>query len=284
VTQADGTQREYQTEYETLRVEVEANVAWVTIDAPPMNVMTLTMALDLARFANAAAGDDDILVVVLQSADPDFFIAHYDVNAILEFDTTGDPVEPQRLNFFHALCEQYRTMPKATIAKIGGRVGGGGAELSASCDMRFGSLERFVLNQMEVPLGILPGGTGTQRLPRLVGRGRALEIVLGGIDVDAVTAEQWGWLNRSLPSSELDAYVAKLACRIAGFPATAIAEAKASVLAAEGDVTPGLLQEDLRFQRLLRTDAAQARMRRFAELGGQTRDAELRMEDLTAEL
>ena len=107
------------------------------------------------------------------------------------------------------------------MAKIAGRVGGGGAELSASLDMRFGAIGRTVVNQMEVALGILPGGTGTQRLPRLVGRGRALEMVLGCDDVDAVTAERWGYLNRALPPDELDPFVDRLARRIASFPSEA---------------------------------------------------------------
>ena len=176
-------------------------------------------------------------------------------------------------------------MPKATIAEINGRVGGGGSELASSCDMRFGAIGRTVVNQMEVPLGILPGGTGTQRLPRLVGRGRAMEIILGGVDIDAVTAERWGYLNRALPPGELTPFVDALARRIAGFPANAIALAKESVLNAERlPLSEGLAEESLLFQRTLRDPEAQAAMRRFLELGGQTRDAELRMGDLATEI
>ena len=176
-------------------------------------------------------------------------------------------------------------MPKATIAEINGRVGGGGSELASSCDMRFGAIGRTVVNQMEVPLGILPGGTGTQRLPRLVGRGRAMEIILGGVDIDAVTAERWGYLNRALPPGELTPFVDALARRIAGFPANAIALAKESVLNAERlPLSEGLAEEALLFQRTLRDPEAQAAMRRFLELGGQTRDPELRMGDLVTEI
>jgi enoyl-CoA hydratase/carnithine racemase len=133
---------------------------------------------------------------------------------------------------------------------------------------------------MEVALGILPGGTGTQRLPRLVGRGRALEIILGSDDLDAVTAERWGYLNRVLPPGELDGFVDRLARRIAGFPAEAIALAKQAVDQALPSPLPGLREEAFLFQRLLRTDDARRRMRRFLELGGQTRDGELRMGQL----
>ena len=155
---------------------------------------------------------------MLRSADPDFFIAHFDVEAILEFPTDGEPRREATPNPFHQMCERMRTMPKATIAEINGRVGGGGSELASSCDMRFGAIGRTIVNQMEVPLGIIPGGTGTQRLPRLVGRGRAMEIILGGVDIDAVTAERWGYLNRALPAEELRPFVDSLAHRIARFP------------------------------------------------------------------
>jgi enoyl-CoA hydratase/carnithine racemase len=176
-------------------------------------------------------------------------------------------------------------MPKATIAKIAGRVGGGGAELSASCDMRFGLLGRTVVNQMEVPIGILPGGTGTQRLPRLVGRGRAMELVLGGVDLDAATAERWGWLNRAFATGdELDAYVDDLARRIASYPPQAVVNGKAAVLAAEGDPTPGLVEEAYLFDQLVARPDARAAMQRFLDAGGQTREGELRVGELNAEI
>jgi enoyl-CoA hydratase/carnithine racemase len=182
------------------------------------------------------------------------------------------------------MCEQYRTMPKATIAKIAGRVGGGGSELSASLDMRFGALGHTVVNQMEVALGILPGGTGTQRLPRLIGRGRALEVILGSDDLDAETAERWGYLNRALPPEELGPFVDRLAHRIASFPAEAVALAKAAVLNAELPWRDGLIEEAYLFQKSLRTDSAKRNMRRFLEIGGQTAEGELRVSALCEEL
>ena len=154
-----------------------------------------------------------------------------------------------------------------------------------SCDMRFGALDGMVLNQMEVPLGILPGGTGTQRLPRLLGRGRAMEIVLGGVDIDAATAATWGYLNRAMPAEELRPYVNELAHRIASFPPRAVALAKQAVNnAIDLPLREGLLEEQYLFQQLLRTEDAQPTMRRFLEIGGQTREGELRMGALAAEL
>jgi enoyl-CoA hydratase/carnithine racemase len=271
--------------FSLIRLEVESGVCTATIDAPPINVMTIPLFVELMRLASSVAGDDAVRVVVLQSADPDFFIAHFDVEAILTFPTDTEPVRSEELNGFHAMCETFRTMPKPTIAKVAGRVGGGGAELSASCDMRFGLRGATIVNQMEVPLGILPGGTGTQRLPWLVGRGRAMEIVLGGVDVDADTAERWGWLNRAFDTAaELDAYVDGLARRIAGFPATAVQLAKASMLGALPDGREGLLDEAFMFQQTLRHPASSARMRSFLDTGGQTRRGELRVAELTGEL
>ncbi|MDH3682161.1 MAG: enoyl-CoA hydratase-related protein, partial [Acidimicrobiia bacterium] len=143
---------------------------------------------------------------------------------------------------------------------------------------------RITLRQMEVPLGILPGGTGTQRLPQLVGRGRAMEIVLSGDDIDADTLDSWGWLNRLLEPDELTAHVRALATRIASMPPEAVSRGKASVLADSPDPSPGLIEEAFLFQETLRTDAAQQRMRNFLQRGGQTVEGELRVGALGAEL
>jgi enoyl-CoA hydratase/carnithine racemase len=273
-------------DYQLLRVRVEVGVATATIANPPINLITLTLMGELLRFAREVAVDDAVRVVVLRSDDPEFWLAHFDVNAILALPITGPPALAQRVdeNPYHAMCELYRTMPKATIAEIGGRAGGGGSELALSFDMRFGALGQTLLSQPEVALGILPGGTGTQRLPRLVGRSRALELVLGCDELDAATAERWGYLNRALPPAELRPFVERLAHRIASFPAAAIALAKRAVLAAEPSWERGLLEESHLFQLLLRTPEAPARMRRFLELGGQTREVERRLGALCDEL
>ncbi|MCY3891791.1 MAG: enoyl-CoA hydratase/isomerase family protein [Acidimicrobiaceae bacterium] len=272
-------------DFELLHIERDAGVVFATIDAPPINVMTPALFRELAKFSVHVADDDSVRVVVLRSDNPDFFIAHFDVTAILGYPTDGPAERPTEHVGFHAMCETYRTMPKATIVEIGGRVGGGGSELSMSCDMRFGALDRTVINQMEVPIGILPGGTGTQRLPRLVGRGRAMEVILGGVDLDARRAEHWGYLNRALPADELRPFVTDLAYRIAKFPPQAVALAKQAVNAAdELPLREGMFEERYLFQRLLRTPQAQPAMEQFLELGGQTRDGEMRVGDLVADI
>ena len=270
-------------DYERVRVRSEDGVLVATIDNPPINLFSLELYAELAAFTAEVEADPEVRVLVLQSANPDFFIAHFDVEAILAFPTDREPELEEELNDFHAMCERLRTMPKATIAKVAGRVGGGGSELVASCDMRFGALGLARVNQMEVALGILPGGSGTQRLPRLLGHGRALELILSSDDLDAETGERWGYFNRALPPAELDGFVDALAQRIAAFPAEAIALAKASVNNAAMEIGDGLRHEALLFQRTLRTAGARRNMRRFLELGGQTRRGELRVADLALE-
>lgn len=271
-------------DYEMIDVQVDGRVAVVTLSNPPMNIITAPLAAELHALTIELKADPQLTVVVFKSADPDFFLAHYDVANILSFPTDSLAEKDAELNPFHVMCERVRTMDKVTIAQIEGRVGGGGSEFSASMDMRFGVIGKTKINQMEVPLGILPGGTGTQRLPRLVGRARALEIILAGDDLDAETAERWGYLNRIFAADEIDAWVMQLARRIASFPVEAVRLAKASVNAADKPLAEGLLEEAYLFQRLLRTEGAQNNMQKFLEIGGQTREGELRVGELNAEL
>ena len=272
-------------DYPHLTVTVRDGVATVLIDNPPINLMTSGLFRSLAKVSVDLSKDDEVRVVVLRSANPEFFIAHFDVTAILEFPTNGEAVEEPELGGFDRMCEAYRTMGKVTIAELRGRVGGGGAELSSACDMRFGDLETFQWNQMEVPLGILPGGGGTQRIPRLIGIGRAMEVVLGADDVDAETAERWGFLNRAMSGDSLSAHVDALATRIASFPPAAVREAKRAVNASvERSLDEGLKYESYLFQVLLRDVDAQPSMRQYLEAGGQTRDVELRIGSVMGEL
>src|SRR5256886_2808388 len=260
-------------DYRCLRVRLDRGVAFVTIDHPPINLLDLALMRELDAIGKELEVDDAVRVVVFDSADPDFFIAHADV-ALIERLPTNAP-RPPTLGFFHVMVERFRTMPKATIGKVEGRARGGGSEFLLSLDLRFGALGRAVLAQPEVALGIIPGGSGTQRLPRLVGRALALEVILGCEDVPADLAERWGYLNRALPPAELGPFVERLALRIASFPAEAIALAKAAVNAAALPTEQGLLEEADCFNRSLGTAATRARMARFLELGGQTRAVEM---------
>jgi enoyl-CoA hydratase/carnithine racemase len=260
--------------YTALRVRVERGVVTATIDHPPINLLDGALIVDLDRLGREVESDAEVRVVVIDSANPDFFIAHADVNLILQLPREPQPA-PTELSVFQAMVDRFRTMGKVSIAVIEGRARGGGSELALAMDMRFAARGKALLAQPEVAVGIIPGGGGTQRLPRLVGRARTLEIVLGCNDVDADLAERWGYVNRTLPQEELRPFVDVLAHRIASFPAEAVAHAKAAVIAAEPDLVPGLLDEAHRFAQTLAAEETITRMERFLELGGQTREFEL---------
>jgi enoyl-CoA hydratase/carnithine racemase len=259
--------------YQRIRISVADGICRATIDNPPINLLDVNLILELGRFAGQVASDEDVRVVVVDSADPDFFIAHADITLIQALPRDDTSLHDE-LTPFHAMLEAFRTMPKATIAVIEGIARGGGSELAMAFDMRFAALGKALLGQPEVAIGIIPGGGGTQRLPRLVGRARALEVVLGCQDTDAATADAWGYVNRALPPDELRPFVDTLAARIASFPLDVIATAKRAVDAAVGDPVPGLRVEDQLFRETLAGPAAAQRMRAFLDAGGQTREVE----------
>lgn len=258
-----------------LKTRLDRGVLFVTIDNPPINLFDIPLMQQVNLLGKGVEADDQVRVVVFDSANPEFFIAHADVNAILSLPASA-PSKSDRLGGFQAMVDRFRTMPKVTIAKIEGRARGGGSEFVLSLDMRFAALGRAVLGQPEVALGILPGGSGTQRLPRLMGRGRALEVVLGCDDFSADLAERYGYVNRALPPDEIGPFVEELAYRIASYPPEAVALAKQSVNnAADVDTAAGLLEEVYLFGRLAAGDTARGLMRSFLERGGQSREAEL---------
>jgi enoyl-CoA hydratase/carnithine racemase len=261
-------------DFTALKVRIDQHIAWVTLDHPPINLLDLELIAELDQLGRSLTDDTAVRVVVLDSADPEFFSAHADVTLIKALSTDDTSLHTE-LELFHAMVDRFRTMPKATIAIIEGICRGGGSELALSCDMRFAALDRAVFAQPEVSVGIIPGGGGTQRLPVLIGRGRALEVVLGCGDIDAATAEQWGYVNRALPDGELRPFVEALATRIASFPAATVARAKAAVDAALTDPTGGLLIEAQQFRASLSDPETHPRLEAFMELGGQTRAAEV---------
>jgi enoyl-CoA hydratase/carnithine racemase len=256
-------------DFKTLRVKCDNGVAFVTLDNGELNLMDWAMLGDLDRLGLQLAVDDAIKVVVLQSANPEFFIAHADLGAITTLPAVPAPRE-QKLGWVHALIDRFRTMPKATIAKIQGRCRGGGSELALACDMRFAELGKGVLCQPEVGVGIIPGAGGSVRLPRLVGRGRALEIILGCGDFPADVAERYGYINRALPGNEIDYFVNSLATRIAGFPAETIALAKRAASMDDATLEDRLVEEEKLFLRSVHTDAARRRMAAAVASGMQT--------------
>jgi enoyl-CoA hydratase/carnithine racemase len=252
----------------------DAGVATVTIDHPPVNLLDGTLIGSLLTVAGELAGDGDVQVVVVRSANPEFFIAHADLHLIraLPRDVTERADE---LGLVHAIFEQWRTLPQVTIAQLEGRARGGGSEFVLALDLRFAAIGRALLSQPEVSLGIIPGGGGTQRLPRLLGRGRALEIVLGCEDFDAELAERYGYVNRALPAADLGPFVDRLARRIASYPPHAVRLAKQSVDAAAGTLHDGLLDEWMYFSRSLADPGLDTRIDAALAAGAQTREGEL---------
>jgi enoyl-CoA hydratase/carnithine racemase len=257
--------------FSTMRVDVEHGVAWATIDHPPMNLWDAEFSGDFVRLIGAVEADNDVRVAVLTSADPEYFIAHADVNMILNMPADPRPplTEPAPVN---QLLDRLHAMPKVWIAAIAGIARGGGSEIALSCDMRFAALSAR-LGQPEVALGIIPGAGGTQRLTRLVGRARALEIVLGCGDVTGEEAAAIGYVNRALPDGDLMPFVRRLAERIASMPPMALVGAMQAVDAALARPDGFTIEAD-RFHDALGDPEAKRRMQSFLENGGQTRDGE----------
>ena len=197
----------------------------VTIDHPPLNVFGPETIPQLNEVITALETDEDVKVVVFDSAVEGFFLTHYDFLARLE-DTTRLPPGPTGLQPLPDMLVRLSRAPVVSIAAIRGRATAVGSELALACDMRFASREKAILSQFEVGAGIVPGGGPMARLPRLIGRGHALEVFLGADDFPGDLAERYGYVNRSLPDAELDEFVDALATRIASFDKQALGETK----------------------------------------------------------
>lgn len=239
-----------------------------TLNHPPINIFGGAMLAELRELVIRLEADPQVRVIVFDSADPDFFIAHYDMSGE---PSPPLPPGPTGLPAYIDTLTRLSRLPVATIAKIRGRARGAGSEFALACDMRFASKERALLAQFEVGVGAVPGGGPMARLPRLVGRGRALEILLSGDDLDGEQAERYGYVNRALPDVELDGFVDRFARRLAAFEKQAIAHIKKFVdvasLPPDAEFVPALGM----FRESLGWPATQARIRALAATGLQTR-------------
>lgn len=271
-------------DYTAIRVEVREGVLHAVLDHPPVNLLDTTSILELKRLVTEVREDRSVRVVVLGTADPDFFAAHVDNGFMLDpaaFGRLGQGDGDTGLNPMQHLMLSIRSLPQVTIAKLRGRLRGGGNELAMAMDMRFAAAGATWMSQIEVRSGIIPGGGGTQLLTPLVGRARALEAILSADLVDAETAARWGWVNRALPADELDAFVDGLAARIARLRPEQIAAAKAAV---DGAVQHPVLADGLaaEAEALILVypapDEIVERSRRGLAAGMQERAAELDLE------
>jgi enoyl-CoA hydratase/carnithine racemase len=212
-----------------LRLERRSATYWrETFEHPPINTITVTTITELSALVDLIEADSELNVVVFDSANPDFFLAHYDT----ENDpgrTAAMPAGPTGMHPWLDLMARLSRAPVVSIAAIRGRTRGAGSEFALACDLRFASRENTLIGQFEVGAGFVPGGGPTARLPRLVGRGRALEILLVADDHDGPRAEQYGYVNRLIADADLDAEVDAIAWRLAHFDRDAIAGTKAHV-------------------------------------------------------
>jgi enoyl-CoA hydratase/carnithine racemase len=193
----------------------------VTFSNPPINIFVPTTIVELEALMTDLEADSSVKVVVFQSANPDFFVAHLDVAKAAE--------RPEVLDLWRDFVLRLSSAPVVSIAKIRGRTRGIGNEFVLACDMRFASRQSAVFGNPEVGVGLIPGGGALEWLPRLVGRSRALEIVLSADDFDADIAERYGWVNRTLNDDELDSFVETLSRRLASFDREVLAAAKAQL-------------------------------------------------------
>jgi enoyl-CoA hydratase/carnithine racemase len=238
----------------------------VTFNHPPLNIFGPTTIPQLNEIITALETDEHVKVVVFDSAVEGFFLTHYDFLAKLE-DTTSLPPGPTGLQPLPDMLVRLSRAPVASIASIRGRATGVGSELALACDMRFASREKAILSQFEVGAGIVPGGGPMARLPRLIGRGRALEVLLGADDIPGDLAELYGYVNRSLPDADLDEFVDELATRVASFDKRAISETKrfadVASLPPDYEIAP---EWDVCFASIMRP-AAQNRINKLMEQG-----------------
>src|ERR1700726_1820563 len=217
---------------EQLRLTRQSPAYWrCQIDNPPINVMGPEMVRQFQEVINALEADEHVRVVVFDSAVEDYFLNHSDFFAKLE-DLTSMPAGPTGLPPWPDFLVRLTRAPFASIALIRGRATGNGSELTLACDMSFASREKSILSQWEVGVSLVAGGGPMARLPRLIGRNRALEVLLSSEDIRGEQAEAYGYVNRALPDADLDSFVEAFATRIAGFDKGAIANTKRLVNAA----------------------------------------------------
>jgi enoyl-CoA hydratase/carnithine racemase len=273
-------------DYKRLHVVTEQRVVTAVIDNPPLNLLTPDLLDELDQLTTDVSADPDALVLVLKSADPDIFMTHAQFAGLYDLQPPAVPasVDEVELNRVQVICERLRTMNKVTIAQVEGRVAGGSAAMVMACDIRFGSVGRAVFNTMSVPVGSVPGGGASQYMPRLVGYSRAMELILGGLDLDAATAERWGYLNRALDPEQIEPFVTTTARRIAACPPEAVRATKEVIAMSDGPIGAGLREEAFRFRRLFASSESRAYVSAFLELGGETRDGEQHLERLLGEV
>jgi enoyl-CoA hydratase/carnithine racemase len=268
--------------FETLTAQQEGAVLFAEISAPPMNLLGPALVRDLVSLIQTTEADDDVKVLVFKSTDPDYFISHVDVNRIKEYRE-----EAAKLTGEASIALLFRYLSASrlvTIAQIEGRVRAGGSEFVLACDMRFAARETAIFAQPEAGFGVVPGAGGIQHLARLMGRARALEVMLSAEDYDAEMAERYGWINRSLPAGELRDFVRSIAHRIARFPSASLVAVKNRVNAITLAPAEDFRRDSDLFGEAARSPDGQSRFQAAFKRGFQTREKEMDLARMLGDL
>ena len=260
MTQTTATQRGAMPEPSQFNTDRTHPGRWtITFNNPPINIFVPSTIVELRALMTELEADPTVKVILFQSANPDFFVAHLDV--------AKAAARPEVLGLWRDFVLRLSATPVVSIAKIRGRTRGSGNEFVLACDMRFASRQSALFGNPEIGVGLVPGGGALEWLPRLVGRSRALEIVLSGDDFDADIAERYGWVNRTLDDNELDSFVDTLVRRLASFDREVLAAAKAQINRFGTPTATELQSSNDMFFSTLAWPSAQARRAKVRNIG-----------------
>ena len=260
-----------------IQTTTENGVVFATIDNPPMNFIGAAFINDLITLLDRVDTDRSLKVIVFSSVDPDYFLSRADVSRVADYTAAAARSGAPGDSFLGTLLRRVSDTRAVTICAIAGRTRGAGSEFTLACDMRFASKERAVFGQPEAGTGLTPGSGAMQHLSRLLGRGRALEVLLSSQDYNADAAERYGWVNRSLPEGELNAFVKALAHRIASFPSPALEAIKQRVNAVTLPAVDAVRSDAAVFMALAQSKETRDRLESLSSRGFDKRDGDIEM-------